>query len=115
MMKSLASSFFRLGRIRTTEARAKELRPFVEKMLTRANGTRRKQTRTANGHEQTRTDFMALSDTRYFRRYFSERVVKKIMERAKELGERSGGYTRIAKAGRRNRDGAKMAVIEFVK
>ncbi|MBI2640643.1 MAG: 50S ribosomal protein L17 [Candidatus Sungbacteria bacterium] len=96
LMKSLASSFFMLGRIKTTEAKAKELRPFVEKFITRA-----KNPAPANG--------------RLFRKLFAPAVVKKIMELGRTFSGRAGGYTRIVKLGVRISDGAKMAIIELVK
>ena len=95
-MKSLASSFFVLGRIKTTEAKAKELRPFAEKFITRA-----KDKTPANG--------------RLLRKLFSPAVVKKIMELGHTFSGRAGGYTRIIKSGVRRSDGARMAIIELVK
>lgn len=96
LKKSLARSLFLRGRIETTEAKAKELRPFAEKLVTRAK----------------KGD---VSAHRYFTRYFDERTVKKLVN---ELGprykERPGGYTRIIKLGPRQGDGAEMAVIELV-
>jgi len=96
LMKSLASSFFLLGRIRTTEAKAKALRPFVERCLSRAKlGT--------------------LHDRRYLRRGFSEEITHRMLEKAAALTDRRGGYTRIMKIGPRKSDGARMAIIELVK
>lgn len=96
LMKSLASSFFMLGRIRTTEAKAKELRPFVEKFITNAK----------------KPD---LSSRRILCQFFADRVVKKILEYGKDYADRPGGYTRVIKTGPRKSDGARMAIIELVK
>lgn len=96
LMKSLASSFFTYGRIKTSEAKAKELRPWVEKILTRAKT-------------------LSLQNRRILRKSFSEAVVKKIGEQAKSVLDRKGGYTRIMKIGARKRDGARMAILELVK
>ena len=95
-MKSLASSFFMLGKIKTTEAKAKELRPYVEKFITRAKT-------------------QDLSSTRIISSYFADKVVKKVFEHGKSYANRAGGYTRITKLGARKSDGARMAVIELVK
>lgn len=96
LLKSLASSFFMSGRINTTEAKAKELRPFAEKFITRAK-------------------FGTLQNRRMLQRFFSEKVVRKVFETAKANSHRSGGYTRIVKIGPRARDGARMAIIELIK
>ncbi len=96
LMRSIASSFFVVGRIRTTEAKAKELRPFVEKFITRAKNP-------------------TLANRRFLLRFFSEKVVKKIIECADLLRERKGGYTRIIKTEPRKIDSAKMAIIELVR
>jgi large subunit ribosomal protein L17 len=85
------------GRIKTTEAKAKELRPFVEKLITRAK-----------------------SDTVAARRLAVTRLGTK--KRAEQLfkvapayKERAGGYTRIVKLPRRKLDASPMAYIELVK
>ncbi len=96
LMKSLASSFFMLGKIRTTEAKAKELRPWAEKFITRAKNP-------------------TLFNQRILRRYFADKVVKKILAYGQEHVDRPGGYTRIIKIGPRKSDGAKMAFLEMVK
>lgn len=96
LMKSLASSFFMLGRIKTTEAKAKELRPFAEKFITRAK-------------EPTPVN------KRLLQKVFSPVVVKKIVELGNNFSGRAGGYTRIIKVGVRKSDGARMAIIELIK
>lgn len=96
LMKGMASSFFLLGKIKTTEAKAKELRPYAEKFVTRAKKP-------------------TLANQRILRRYFSGSVVKKIMEYAAGQKERPGGYARITKLNIRKSDSAKMATIELVK
>lgn len=96
LLKSLARELLLRERIKTTEAKAKELRSFVEKFIER-------------GKEKN------LVNIRYLRRFFAKDVVKKLFE---EIGprykERKGGYTRILKLGKRKSDGAKMAIIELV-
>lgn len=96
LLKSLASSFFMVGRIKTTEAKAKELRPYVEKFITRAKNP-------------------TLANRRYLLCFFSDNILKKIIAHAEEVRERPGGYARIIKLGQRQRDGARMAIIELVK
>lgn len=96
LMKSLASSFFMLARIKTTEAKAKELRPFAEKFITRAKDA-------------------SPANIRLLRRLFSEKTVKRIVEHGKNFAGRPGGYTRVIKTGVRKSDGARTAIIELVK
>lgn len=96
IFKALATSLILHEKITTTEAKAKELRPFIEKVVTRA----KKDT---------------LSNRRLLAKTFSKRIIKKLFE---EIGprykSRPGGYTRIIKINPRPSDGAKMAIIEFV-
>ncbi|TSC74727.1 MAG: large subunit ribosomal protein L17 [Parcubacteria group bacterium Gr01-1014_33] len=96
LMKSLASSFFMAGRIETTEAKAKELRPMVEKIITRA----KKET---------------LANRRILGKLFSDKTTAHIFTHARAFGNRNGGYTRIIKTARRRRDDARRAIIELVK
>jgi large subunit ribosomal protein L17 len=94
-MKSLAVAFFLKGRIETTEAKAKELRPYVERLIS-----------------------MGKNPTISNRRLISARVSPKIEKRIVEVGEkmksRSGGYTRIIKTGVRKSDSSRRAMIELV-
>ena len=93
----MAVSLISKEKIRTTEAKAKELAPFVEKKISKA--------RIGN-----------LSSRRFLMRFFPEETVKKLIgEIGPRYKERKGGYTRIIKLGPRKPDGAKMAIIELVK
>lgn len=96
LMKSLVFALTRDGKIKTTEAKAKSLRPFVEKLIT-----------------------LGKKETLHSRRILESRVgVKAAKIIATNLSvkykERAGGYTRITKMVRRSSDGAPQAVIEFV-
>jgi len=92
----LASNFFLHEKIKTTEARAKEIRPLVEKFITMAK----------------KGDIATI---RHLRRFFFPKLVKKLVaEIAPRYKERAGGYTRILKLGLRSLDGAKMAIIELI-
>lgn len=97
LLKSLASSLLAKEKIKTTEAKAKELAVFVEKQITRAK-------------------FGNLSSQRLLAKIFYPSIVKKLIN---EIGprykNRSGGYTRIIKLGPRKSNAAKMAIVELVK
>ena len=96
LLKTLASSLLWREKIKTTEAKAKEVSGFVEKLITVAK----------------KKD---LASQRRLACFFSPTLVKKLIT---ELGPRykarKGGYTSIIKLGRRQSDGAKMAFIELV-
>jgi len=98
LINSLALNLIVRGKIKTTEPKAKELRPFIEKLVTGAK----------TGSPATR-----------------RLIISKLMNRAPEVKKlfdviapkykgRSGGYTRVLKLGARKSDGAPMAIIEFV-
>src|SRR6266699_6883046 len=97
LMRNLASSLIEHGATETTEAKAKELRPFVEKLITKArSGT--------------------LHDRRQAVRHIHKREIadKLFQELGPKLAKRQGGYTRILKTGHRKGDGAEMARIELM-
>ncbi len=97
LLRSLATSLIDHEAIETTEAKAKELRPFVEKLITKArSGT--------------------LHDRRLAGRHVHHRVTadKLFQEIGPRFQARQGGYTRILKVGHRKGDGAEMARIELV-
>ena len=98
LMKSLAVSFFDKERIVTTEAKAKALRPYAEKLITHAKkGT----------VEGTRFIISKIGDN-----VGSHKLRKEIGPRFKD---QNGGYTRIMKMARRAKDASPMATIELVK
>lgn len=97
LMRSLAQALLKEGKIRTTEEKAKALRPFVERIITHVRtGTpaSRRLVKTRLGND------MNLS-----------RLYKEI---GPKYASRAGGYTRITKMTSRLSDGAKMAIIELV-
>lgn len=96
LLKSLGYSLVIKGKIKTTEAKAKEVRPFVEKLVTL-------------GKKNT------IASRRELEARIGKTAAKKIATNlSPEYKERKGGYTRITKMVRRSSDGAPMAVIEFV-
>ena len=98
LMNSLALNLIVRGKIKTTEPKAKELRPFIEKLVT---GAKSKNVATR------RLIISKLSNRRP--------EVKKLFDIiAPKYADRKGGYTRVLKLGSRKSDGAPMAIIEFV-
>ncbi len=96
LLKSLARSLVLKGAMQTTEARAKETRKVVEKLVTKAKNP------TLANH---RMIVSALGDAA---------AAKKLIKKAEDYKERAGGYTRIVKMAPRKGDAAAMAMIEFV-
>ena len=98
LMNSLALNLIIREKIKTTEPKAKELRPFIEKIVTRAKN---------NTMANKKLIVSKLSNRR--------KEVKKLFDViAPKYMDKKGGYTRVIKAGVRKADGAKMAIIEFV-
>ncbi len=97
LMSSLATSLLRHKRIKTTLAKAKETRGYVEALITKA--------RKGDLHNQ-RQVMRVIHDKEVVKELFSEIVPK--------IGDRPGGYTRLVKIGSRKGDAARMAIIELV-
>lgn len=96
-LRILADNLVRQERIVTTEARAKELRPFIERLVT-------------YGKKQNLHGLRLL-----LQKLPKDSAYKMHHEIAPRYKERSGGYTRIVKQGvRRKSDAAKKAIIEFI-
>lgn len=96
LLNSLARSLVLHEKIETTEPKAKELRPFVEKLITKGK-----------------------TPTVAARRALSEKVGPKASKLiadnlSKKYESKKGGYTRITKSRKRLSDGSRMAIIEFV-
>ena len=107
MMSNLAASLITHGRIQTTLTKAKALRPFIEKIITKAKQAAAKTEKKDALHLRR----LAHADVR------DETALTLLFnEKHKEFTNRTGGYTRIYKLGqRRLGDAAEMALIEFVK
>lgn len=96
-MRSLARNLIRDQKIKTTLPKAKELRPYVEKLVTKARTNNPATRRLLASKIQGLTEVKKLVDTI-----------------APKYAERKGGYTRIIKLPNRDLDGSPMAMIEFV-
>jgi large subunit ribosomal protein L17 len=103
LLRNLATDLIIHERIETTEAKAKDLRSVVEKMITlgkRGDLHARRQA----------ASFLYRKDASE-----TEDVLQKLFnDVAKRYEDRQGGYTRVLKLGERRGDGAKMAIIELV-
>ena len=97
LLRNLATSLIESESIETTEAKAKELRPFVEKLD--HQGPHRHAARAPAGRSATSS-----------KREAADKLFQEIGPR---FATRNGGYTRILKTGHRKGDGAEMARIEF--
>lgn len=97
LIKDLIRSLIEYEKITTTEAKAKSLRPAVEKVITRSK----------------KKD---LPTMRYLRTFLSKQLAKKVSGiLSLRYQTRLGGYTKITKIPPRKSDGSPMAIIEFVK
>jgi large subunit ribosomal protein L17 len=97
MLANLATSLFEHGRITTTTAKARRLRPFAERLITKAK----------RGDLHNRREIMKVIRDK-------DIVHKLVAEIGPFFAEREGGYTRIVKTLPRKGDNAPMAVIELV-
>jgi len=97
LLRSLATSLVLYEKMKTTEAKAKFVKPYVEKMITLGKKN--------NLHAR----------RELLRKLYVESAVKKVLESlSPRYKERRGGYLRITKLGFRQGDAAKMVRIEFV-
>jgi large subunit ribosomal protein L17 len=97
LINSLARSLVLHEKIETTEPKAKELRPFVEKLITRGK-------------------MKDIAARRAITVSIGPKATKILVDTlSKKYEKRNGGYTRITKTKRRMSDGSEMAIIEFVK
>jgi ribosomal protein L17 len=97
ILANLATQLFQHGRIRTTEAKAKRLRPLAERLITKA--------KKGDMHNR-RQVLTVVRDKGVVHHLFTEI--------APAFAQRPGGYTRITKIGPRRGDNAPMAIIELV-
>ncbi len=97
LLKNLSIALIKNGKMETTLPKAKEIRSFFEKLITKAR------VGDANAHKAV---FAVLQD--------KETTNKLVTEIAPQYKERNGGYTRIIKTRMRRGDAAEMAIIELV-
>jgi len=97
LLRNLAASVILYEKVKTTEAKAKAVRPFVERAITTGKSP-------------------SLAARRKLMKFFyTDHAVKKILEvLGPKYKERPGGYTRIVKIGHRKNDGADMVQLELV-
>lgn len=97
LMESLATSLILYKQVKTTLAKAKETRVFIEPLITKA-----------------RKD--SVPARRHVSRFIKDREALKILfsEIAPKVQDRPGGYTRVVKLGQRHGDGGEVAIIELV-
>lgn len=97
LLRSMATSLLKYGRMETTEPKAKELKSIVEKMISLGK----------QGDLHARRQAAAY--------LLDESVVKDLFDNiAKKYADRQGGYTRMIKTGNRRGDAAPMVIIELV-
>jgi large subunit ribosomal protein L17 len=97
MMRNMATSLFKHKRIKTTLAKAKEARGYVESLITKAK---------KNDLHSRRIIAQDINEKDIVKELFTDIVPK--------IGDRPGGYTRVVKLGNRNGDAAPMAILELV-
>jgi large subunit ribosomal protein L17 len=97
LMESLATSLILYKQVRTTLAKAKEMRGFIEPLITKAKND-------------------GVPAKRHVSRFIKNREAVKILftEIAPKAKDRQGGYTRVVKLGQRHGDGGEVAIIELV-
>jgi large subunit ribosomal protein L17 len=96
-LRNLASSLLKHKKIKTTVAKAKELRSFVEPLITKAK---------TDSVAARRFVASEIQDRNLLKELFNDIVAK--------IGDRPGGYTRIVRLGQRKGDAAELALIELV-
>jgi large subunit ribosomal protein L17 len=102
LLKTLLGSLILREKITTTEARAKEMKPMIDKIMTKAK-------------KIAKDEAKKVAIIRELRKELPLMAVKKLSgEFAAKFSGRTSGYTRIIKISQRKSDGAKLAVIEFV-
>jgi large subunit ribosomal protein L17 len=96
-LEAISTALLKYKRIKTTVAKAKEARTFVEPLITRAKEN-------------------SVSARRHVSRFIKDKEVMKELftEIVPKIGERPGGYTRVVKLGKRLGDAAEIAILELV-
>lgn len=96
LLKNLVRSFFEHGKIKTTEAKAKEIKPMIDKLINSAK----------KGDLSSRRRIMAV--------LANEKLTKKVLELGAKYKEKNSGFSRIYKLGPRRGDSASLVILELV-
>jgi len=112
LLHNLATALFEHKKVHTTEAKAKELRPFAERLITKAVHALQNEQQ-GNLHEGQTVD---VHNRRVVGKFIRNKaVLQELFDSiAPAIGTRNGGYTRIIKTGIRRGDAARTAIIELV-
>lgn len=112
MFKNMATSLFEHKKLHTTEAKAKELKPIAEKLITKAKNALANEKQNLLPEGQT----VDIHNRRQVGRYIRNKaVLQELFDAIAPVVEgRNGGYTRVVKTGTRRGDAARTAVIELV-
>ena len=101
LFKTMLGSLIMREKIKTTEAKAKELKRRIDRIVNKA--------------KKSKIENKKVAITRDLRNIIPAEAIKKITgEFLNRFGSRGSGYTRVVKIARRKSDGARMAMIEFV-
>ena len=106
MLRNQASDLIKYGRIKTTVARGKELRPFVERLITLAKRSLGDEPNSAKGVTARRAVAVDIVDKAVVKTLFTDI--------APRYADRQGGYTRLMRAGYRRGDSAEIAEVELL-
>lgn len=102
LFKALLTSLIMEEKIKTTEAKAKETKKRIDRIINKAKKIQNEKTK--------------LAAVRDLKKIFSQAVIKKLSgDFIEKFSSRQSGYARVIRLGRRKSDGAEMAVVEFVK
>ncbi|TAK96340.1 50S ribosomal protein L17 [Patescibacteria group bacterium] len=101
LIKTLLGSFFLHGKIKTTEAKAREIRPMIDRLVVKA--------------KKATDPVKKVAVIRDLQKYLPKIAVTKLVnEVASQVGDRKSGFARMIKLPQRKSDGAAIAVIELV-
>ena len=116
MFGNMVTSLMQHGRVRTTEAKAKELRRIADRIITLAKRVTASRLAGLEGAELKKAQADRVHAIRQARLWITDRDVltKVFTEYAALFEQRPGGYTRILKLGRRPGDQAEMSLLEMV-
>ena len=116
MYRNMVTSLMVHGRIKTTEAKAKELRRIADRVITMGKRVPPSSLESLSGEELKAAQARRLHFIRRARRWVNDKEALERLfgEYAERYKQRPGGYTRILKVGYRNGDQAPMALIELV-